>query len=109
MTTSLPAICYHGGACRTRLGKCSSVLFSALRDGLAHQYSSHRIVLDQQEIRVSFTWKDPLHLRIIGARSRDGHLYTVPLSQNDARWPRLCVDAETLWSDLDALFYELEH
>ncbi len=85
------------------------VLFSALRDGLVHQYSSHRIVLDQQEIRISFTWKDPLHLRIIGVRSRDGHLYTVPLSQNDDRWPRLCVDAETLWRDLDALFDELEH
>jgi len=85
------------------------VLFQALRDGLTHQYSPHRIVLDEQEMRINFTWKDPLHLRIVGVRSRDGHLSIVPLSQNEDRWPRLCVDAETLWSDLDALFDELEH
>jgi len=85
------------------------VLFHALRDGLTHQYSPHRIVLDGQEMRLSLTWKDPLHLRIVGVRSRDGHLSTVPLSQNEDRWPRLCVDAETLWRDLDALFDELEH
>lgn len=84
------------------------VLFGALRDGLAHQYRSNRVVLGEDELRVIFSWKDPLHLRIVGVQARDGHLHTVPLSQNQDRWPRLCVDAQTLWQDFDAVFNDLE-
>ena len=85
------------------------VLFHALRNGLAHDYRPHRIVVDQEEILPTLAWKDaaPVHLKMVGARLHEGHLRIVSARDRQEGPPRLCIVVEELWKDLDALFGEL--
>jgi hypothetical protein len=85
------------------------VLFNALRDGLAHAYRPHRIVVGREEIALVLAWKNaaPVHLKMVGARLREGHLHLVTVKESEERHPRLCIVVEELWKDLDALFADL--
>jgi len=87
----------------------AQVLFSALRNGYAHQYRANLVDLDGSDILITLTWKEPgLHLRIVGVENRDGHLHPVPLNRNQDKRARLIVDVESLWKDLDALITRVE-
>jgi hypothetical protein len=85
-------------------------LFDALRNGLAHDYTTGRIVVGRDEIRPTLAWKDGrlAHLKLTGARLEQGHLHFVPFGENTEKSPRLCVAIDVLWEDLNALFQELE-
>lgn len=85
------------------------VLFHALRDGLAHDYRAHRIVVGRKEIAPVLAWKnaEPVHLKIVGGRMQDGHFRLTALKDSGDGIPRLCVVVEELWKDLDAFFTDL--
>jgi hypothetical protein len=83
------------------------VLYVALRNGLAHSYRTHRIVLGREEVRPSLAWKAGPHLAITGVQSGGIHDHIVPADQNQAEQLRICVVVSELWTDLEALFRNL--
>jgi hypothetical protein len=86
------------------------ILFDALRNGLAHDYTPGQIVVGRDVIRPILAWKDAriVHLKLVGVRWEEGHLHLVPVTESAEQSPRLCIAVETLWEDLDALFRDLE-
>jgi hypothetical protein len=85
-------------------------IFNALRNSLAHHYTTGRIVIGRDEIRPTLFWKDggEAHLTLVGVQLRGIHLHSVPVSENEDRYLRLTICVGELWKDLDALFKRLE-
>ena len=85
-------------------------LFNALRNGLAHEYATWRIVVGGERIRPILAWKlgGHTHLKLIGVRRIGGQLHRVPLEDNEDSDPRLSIVVGELLRDLDDLFTELE-
>jgi hypothetical protein len=85
-------------------------IFNALRNSLAHHYTTGRIVIGRDEIRPTLSWKDgaDAHLTLIGVQRRGVHLHSVRVNENEDRHLRLAICVGELWKDLDALFRQLE-
>jgi hypothetical protein len=85
-------------------------IFDTLRNHLAHEYATGRIVVGRREIRPTLFWKGhgAKHLKLVGVRRQDGKLRPVPLAQNEETYQRLAISVEELWKDFDALLRQLE-
>lgn len=85
-------------------------IFNTLRNSLAHEYATGRIVVGRDQIRPTLSWKGggDAHLNLIGVRPRGVHLHRVPPGENEDRHLRLSISVEELWKDLEALFGRLE-
>lgn len=83
-------------------------LYLALRNGLAHSYRTHRVVLGKGDIRPSLAWKAGPHLKVMGVQAEGIHDRGVAAGQGQGLDERLCVVVGELWTDLDALFRDLE-
>jgi len=83
-------------------------IFDVLRNGLAHSYGPHPIIVGDSTVRLTLSWKGGPHLRAIGLRRVDGHNRAVPIEDNERPEQFLCIDAQTLHEDLVGLFDRIE-
>jgi hypothetical protein len=77
------------------------ILFDAVRNGLAHLYDTKVILLGQSEEHptlVVISWKTLPHLGVV----------TEDWLQDGTRQQAVCLNVQTMWSDLDVFLDELE-
>jgi hypothetical protein len=83
-------------------------LYLARRNGLAHSYRTHRIVLGKGGVRPRLAWKAGPHLKITSVEAESIHDRLAAAAQKPGAHQRVCIVVSELWKDLDALFQDLE-
>jgi hypothetical protein len=89
-----------------------ATLFDVLRNGLAHKYGPYPVkVSGLGLVRLQLTWKDGAvaHFRGVSIRRAGIHQHASRFPKGSTVVPRnLCVNVESLWKDLDAVFANCE-
>jgi hypothetical protein len=85
--------------------KVGRLIFTALRNGLAHRYDPYPITLRGKKIGLTMTWRDGPHLAAIGLVSDGVHAHVVPVRPGHDRY--ICLDVSTMAADLNALLEEV--
>lgn len=81
------------------------IIYESMRDGLAHSYGPHPIIVGSSTVRLALSWKGGQHLRVVGLKREGVHNRSVAVERNEADdGPFVCVDAEALYRDLVAVF-----